>query len=420
MFWSDSGDLVTLACEDTFYVLRYSRESFLEAVQTGQIDEDGAEAAFETITDINESVRTGQWIGDCFVYTTSTNRLNYLVGDQTYTISHFDSPHYVLGYLQRDQRIYLADRDVAVTSFALSVSVIEFQTLVLRGDLDSALSMLPDIDADQKNKIARFLEGQGYKEQALDIATDAEHRFDLALQLNQLEIALDLARQADAEHKWKTVGDAALNAWDMKLATECFSKARDLGSLLLVHSSTGSAEGLRDLASQAEAIGAHNISFSCLWQLADLDGCVNTLLKTGRTAEAALFALTYSPSRAPRVAAKWRRELDSKGKGKVAKILGMPPGVENEKPVTDGDDIDGEPSQAKAPETFEPDEELFPDFAQWLKMEQEGRSAQESLIDVDGAANGMNGASAAPEAVEASKGLKEIEKQAEAEAEVAQ
>lgn len=36
------------------------------------------------------SVRTGEWVGDCFIYTNSTNRLNYLVGDQTYTISHFD------------------------------------------------------------------------------------------------------------------------------------------------------------------------------------------------------------------------------------------------------------------------------------------------------------------------------------------
>lgn len=58
---------------------------------------------------MDHSVRTGAWVGDCFIYTNSTNRLNYLVGDQTYTISHFDSPHYLLGYLPRDSRIYIAD-----------------------------------------------------------------------------------------------------------------------------------------------------------------------------------------------------------------------------------------------------------------------------------------------------------------------
>lgn len=43
-----------LACDDTFYVLRYSRENYVEAVQAGQVDEDGVESAFEVITDITE------------------------------------------------------------------------------------------------------------------------------------------------------------------------------------------------------------------------------------------------------------------------------------------------------------------------------------------------------------------------------
>jgi coatomer subunit beta' len=55
VYWSESGELVTLACEDTFYVLRFSRENFLAALQAGEVEEDGVEAAFETITDINET-----------------------------------------------------------------------------------------------------------------------------------------------------------------------------------------------------------------------------------------------------------------------------------------------------------------------------------------------------------------------------
>lgn len=45
---------MAIACEDTFYVLRFSREAYVEAVQEGQVEEDGVEAAFEVITDINE------------------------------------------------------------------------------------------------------------------------------------------------------------------------------------------------------------------------------------------------------------------------------------------------------------------------------------------------------------------------------
>ena len=209
-----------MACEDTFYVLRFSRESYTEALNAGLADEDGVEVAFEVVTDINEGVKTGQWVGDCFIYTNGTNRLNYLVGDQTYTVSHFDQPMYLLGYLPRDGRIYICDKDVHVTSFALSLSVVEYQTLILRDDMDSAAELLVDIPDDQKNKVARFLEGQGQKEMALDVATDPEHRFDLALSLNNLGIAHAIALEADVEHRWKTLGDAALKGWNLVLAVE--------------------------------------------------------------------------------------------------------------------------------------------------------------------------------------------------------
>ncbi|PSK38103.1 hypothetical protein B9Z65_1294 [Elsinoe australis] len=360
VYWSDSGELVALACEDTYYVLRFSREAYQAGLANGEADEDGVESAFEVVTDINESVRTGQWVGDCFVYTNSTNRLNYLVGDQVYSISTFDSPHYVLGYLPRDSRLYVADKDVVLTSFLLSTSVIEYQTLVLRGDLDSANAMLPDIADDQKAKIARFLEGQGYKEEALDVATDPEHRFELALSLGRLEIALDLAKQEDKEHKWKTVGDAALTAYDIRLAEECFVHAKDLGSLLLLYTSSCNEAGLRELARQAEEAGARNIAFSALWSVGDVEACTSILLKSGRTAEAVLFSQTYRPSETVGIVKGWKEELSKGGKGKVARAVGAPPA------------------------NGEGDEELFPEWEEWLRLEKEGKgkSMGGQLVDV--------------------------------------
>lgn len=294
-------------------------------------------------------------MGDCFIYTNSTNRLNYLVGDQTYTVSHFDKPMYILGYIQRDSRIYLADKDVNVTSFALSLPVLEYQTLVLREDMETAAELLPTIPADQLNKIARFLEGQGHKELALEVATDPEHKFDLSLSLNQLDIALELAREADADHKWKTVGDAALSGWDVALAAECFTHAKDLGSLLLLHSSTGDRDGLSALATQAQEAGAHNVAFSCRWLLGDIEGCTEILTKTGRLAEAVLFSQTYKPSLTAPVVGEWKENLEKSKKGRVAKLIGLP----------------GE------------DEDLFPEWDAWLKLESEGGEATEISTKTD-------------------------------------
>lgn len=295
-------------------------------------------------TDPFHSVRTGQWVGDCFIYTNSTNRLNYLVGDQIYTISHFDQPMYVLGYIQRDSRIYLADKDVNITSFALSLPVLEYQTLVLRDDMETAAELLTSIPTDQLNKIARFLEGQGHKELALEVATDPEHKFDLSLALNQLDIAIGLAREADNDHKWKTVGDAALSAWDVPLATECFTHARDLGSLLLIYSSTSDKAGLEALSAQAEESGAHNVAFTSRWLLGDVAGCVEVLTKTNRLAEAVLFSQTYKPSLTVETVKAWKESLEKNKKGRVAKMIGVPT----------------------------EDDELFPEWDEWLRLESQG------------------------------------------------
>lgn len=256
---------------------------------------------------------------------------------------------YVLGYIQRDSRIYLADKDVNVTSFGLSLPVLEYQTLVLREDMETAAELLPSIPDDQLNKIARFLEGQGHKELALEVATDPEHKFDLALALNQLDIALELAKQADVDHKWKTVGDAALSAWEVSLAAECFTHAKDLGSLLLLHSSTGDRDGLNALAIQAQEAGAHNVAFSSYWLLGDVEKCTEVLAKTGRLAEAVLFSQTYKPSLTVPTVKEWKENLEKNKKGRVAKLIGVP----------------GE------------DKDLFPEWDEWLNLETRGGAVDE-------------------------------------------
>lgn len=263
--------------------------------------------------------------------------------------------------------------------------MIEYQTLVLRGEVDTANEMLPDIPEDQKNKIARFLEGQGYKDQALEIATDPEHRFELALGLGELKIALELAREADVEHKWKTVGDAAVTAWDLALAEECFKHAKDLSSLLLLYSSSADSAGLQDLAVKAKDTGLHNVAFTCLWSLGDVDGCLDLLLSTNRAAEAVLFAQTYKPSRCAEVVALWKSGLEKSGKGKVARLLGVP----------------GQ------------DEEMFPEWEESLRLEREGGSMEKgNLIDVSEQPVDVEHEALAEDAAEELSVAKEVEAEA--------
>lgn len=202
---------------------------------------------------------------------------------------------YLLGYIPRDNRLYLVDKDVNIVSYAISLTVIEYQTAVLRGDMETAATLLPRISHDQLNKIARFLEGQEHKELALEVSTDLEHKFDLAIQLERLDIAVEIARQSDSEPKWKTLGDCAMSKWKVSLAEECFLRAKDLSGLLLIYTSSGNAHGMRNLAEMAKEAGKSNITFACLLSLGEVDQCINILIDTDRIPEAAMMARTYLP-----------------------------------------------------------------------------------------------------------------------------
>ncbi|OXG44894.1 coatomer beta' subunit [Cryptococcus neoformans Bt120] len=348
--WSATGNLVVITAEDSFYVLSFNREAYDAKLDSGElIGDEGVEEAFEVIAEISETVKTSKWVGDCFVYTNSTNRLNYLIGDQSHTVNHFDQGIYLLGYLPSHNRIYVADKDMNIYTYALSVSVVEYQTAILRGDLDAAAEILPSIPQDQRNRIARFLETQDLKELALSVSTDPDQRFDLAVSLDDLETALLLVRAADEsaatpsgdaagvgagvsvnQAKWKVVGDKALAAWQMDLAKEAFQNANDLSSLLLLYTSLSDRTGLSSLAQVASQKGLNNLAFAAYLQLGDVAACIDLLVKTDRLAEAALFTRSYAPLTKETekewgaTVKLWKEQLTKDGRGKVAEKVAEP------------------------------------------------------------------------------------------------
>ena len=48
-----------------------------------------------------------------------------------------------------------------MSGYSLSLSIVEYQTAILRNDVDAAAEILPTIPKDQLNKVARFLESRG-------------------------------------------------------------------------------------------------------------------------------------------------------------------------------------------------------------------------------------------------------------------
>ncbi|VDK81392.1 unnamed protein product [Litomosoides sigmodontis] len=309
VYWSDSAEMVAIASEDTFYILKYNKE----AVENGiAADIDGIEDAFDVIGEVQESVKTAIWIGDCFIFTTDLNRLNYYVGGEIVTIAHMDRPLYLLGYAPKESRLYLCDKDHNFVSYRLLLSVLEYQTAVMRQDFDTANIMLPIIPRDHRTRVAHFLEKQGFKKQALVVSQDPDHRFELALSLGDLKLAYDLAVTADSEEKWRQLSQAATLKSELMLAGECLGRARDYGGLLLLATSAGSAALLSKLASDAQLSAQHNSSFLSYLLLGDLDRCLEILVASDRLPEATFFARTYCPSQVDRVVSLWKEKISRK------------------------------------------------------------------------------------------------------------
>eukprot|EP00798_Chlamydomonas_sp_ICE-L_P021129 gene21129-28016_t len=322
--WSDSGEYVAIVGEQSFYVLRYNADVVEAAMEEGgATDEDGIDDAFELLNEVSEAVKTGAWVGDCFIYANAAWRLNYCVGGEVTTMFHLDRPMYLLGYLAAQNRVFLIDRDFSVVSYTLLLSMIEFKTLVMREELESALALLPQIPQDQHNSLARFLESKGLVQEALNIATDADYRFELAVQLSNLEVAQAIAVELDSEPKWKQLGELALSAGRLTLAKECLHKAKDYSGLMLLFSARGHPEGLAQLATDALASGKHNVAFLALFLLGRLGECVELLVATSRLPEAAFFCRTYLPSRMSDVVKVWKQDLE-KQNPKAAESLADP------------------------------------------------------------------------------------------------
>ncbi|XP_045784385.1 coatomer subunit beta' isoform X2 [Maniola jurtina] len=358
VFWSESGNLVCLASDEAYYVLKYNADVVARARETNaSATEDGIEDAFEVVGEVNETVKTGLWVGDCFIYTNSLNRISYYVGGEIVTISHLDHTMYILGYVAKENRLYLNDKELNIVSYSLLLSVLEYQTAVMRGDFETADRVLPTVPHDHRTRVAHFLEKQGFKQQALAVSTEPEHQFELALALGELQRAMQLAEEAAAAEgaeggvsrsgaaRWSRLGAAAAAAADTALTKTCYQRAHDYSALLLFAVTTGDKELLGEVARMSAQEGSDNIAFVAYLTLNDLDACLQLLISRNKLPEAAFFARSYIPSKMTEVVKLWRESVSATNK-KSGQSLADPQQYEN----------------------------LFPEYAESLELENFQRS----------------------------------------------
>ena len=324
VYWSDSGNMVLIACEGSSYVLSFNAEVTSHAIATGQVSaENGIDGSFELLYEVGDTITSGKWVGDCFIYVNNVGRLNYSVGGQIETLVHLDTSsggstqHSILGYLAKEDRVYLIDKTLNVVSYKVMLAVLQYQTAVMRGDFDSANELLPSIPIEEYTKVARFLESQGFKEEALAVTQDPDHKFDLSLELGHVDTAHQILLETpeedkestDTHAKWKRLSDAALKDTNLELCESASISSHDFSGLLLLYSATGNLAGMERLAGLASESGKTNVAFVAHFLTGNVEACADLLISTKRLPEAAFFVRTYLPSKIDEVVSLWKEDL---------------------------------------------------------------------------------------------------------------
>mmetsp|Transcript_97180 Transcript_97180/g.190856 ORF Transcript_97180/g.190856 Transcript_97180/m.190856 type:complete len:1040 (+) Transcript_97180:130-3249(+) len=364
IYWNEAGDSLVLVCSDCFYTLRYDRDVVAAALASGNINpEEGVDGSFELMSTTNERAHTGQWVGECFLYTNSAGKMNYLVGGEVMTLCHLDHPMYLLGYVPKEDRAFLVDKTYNVFSYKLLLSMLSYQSAVVRKDFVTANSLLPLIPKSEYGAVARFLESQGFKEEALAVSTDPDHKFELAVDLRHMSIAHAVLAEQDAKEgkldlestemqsKWRRLGDLALSNGELVLAEQCAKRSADLSGLLLLYSSSGNKAGMVELGAQAKAAGRFNVAFLAYFLTGQVEAAIELLIEANRIPEAAFMARTYMPSQISRVLEIWKTDLKTINE-KAADALADPAQYPN----------------------------LFPDLEWALKVEQMFLSGRDSFV----------------------------------------
>ncbi|EPY20682.1 beta prime cop protein [Strigomonas culicis] len=308
--WNPSGELVALATESSVFILLYNGAAVNAHLQAqGTHDEDGLDFAFDLVEQLDEKVKSISWIGDSLIYVSQSSRLNFYTGGEVSSIAVLSRNQYLLGYLEKERRVFCIDEAKNVTSYRVNVAVMQYMNAIAKEDFATAEKLLPLLNTDEKHKMAQFLQNRGLLEIAMAVTTDNEHRFELAVQLKNVEVAESIAVAAPSASHWKQVGDIALSQGSVEKAVHCFRQCEDYSSLLLVYSCTNDTASILELGRECMANGKSNIAFSCFHLAGQYAKGVEILSGSARPADGAFYARTYCPEQIETAVTQWKETL---------------------------------------------------------------------------------------------------------------
>ncbi|RLM54885.1 Coatomer subunit beta' [Panicum miliaceum] len=111
--WAEDNSLIAINCDSTFYILNYKKD----------VGTSAAQPRLRLLGTLNERVRTAAWARDSYVYINSSWCLKCCRNANVTEMYILNGMHRLprsmalIGYHRKDNKIYLADKDVKLLSY---------------------------------------------------------------------------------------------------------------------------------------------------------------------------------------------------------------------------------------------------------------------------------------------------------------
>lgn len=198
----------------------------------------------ELINSIHETIRIKSAVFDennVLIFST-LNHIKYsLLNGETGIIKTLENTIY-LTKIEKGT-LYSLNRLGQVEVITIDPTEYKFKKALVNKNFNEVLRIIKTSNLVGQNIIG-YLQKSGYPEVALQFVTDPEIRFELALEDNNLEVALEEVLKINDKKLWSRLGQAAIKQGNVKIYEQALQKLQEFDKLSFLYLSTGSVTKL--------------------------------------------------------------------------------------------------------------------------------------------------------------------------------
>ncbi|CDK25116.1 unnamed protein product [Kuraishia capsulata CBS 1993] len=209
----------------------------------------------ETVTSLHETIRikSAAWDDTGVLIYSTLNHIKYiLLNGDSGTIKTLENTLYVVRVINKN--CFCLNRKGEIEIISIDPTEYRFKKALINKNFTEVLRIIKNSNLVGQNIIG-YLQKAGYPEIALQFVEDAETRFDLAIECDNLTIALEEAKKLNDKQIWEKLGNKALAQGNVSIVELVFQQLTQLDKLSFFYLITGENAKLGKMEQIAESRG---------------------------------------------------------------------------------------------------------------------------------------------------------------------